>query len=826
MKILIDMQSCQSGSRHGGIGRYSLNLAEAMVRNRNEHDIHFLLNGSIVDGFDSLYAHLCSLVSSSNVHTFSVPVPVREVEPKNSFRARSAEILRENFVFSLSPDVVHVTSLVEGFGDDVSLSVGRSRPGQTTAVTLYDLIPLIDKENYLSNELVRTHYLRKIEDLKNAGLLLSISEFSRDEALQQLALDTEKIVNISSAIDAKFMKREFSVEVVSSVKGRYGVRRDFLMYTGSFDQRKNHAALIKSFAAVPKELRHNLQLLIIGNGWEGVYSQLRSVAARAGLSDGDVIFAGKVSDEDLLVLYNNCLSFVFPSLREGFGLPVLEAMACGAPVIGSNTTSIPEVLGLDDALFDPSDIASITSKICKVLVDSEFRSRLSSHGLERAKEFSWDISAKKAILALEELHARNQAAKVAVRPLALDDILRSLTEAPFAETASSSDLESIALALEAIEIAQADTFSQQNQRSDSIGFVTTWNERCGISLYSQHLVSGLETAVSILAPYARHINGEDGWNVCRCWEKNGADLSLLTSVVRGCDFGVLVVQFNYGFFEFNSFAAFLTDQVRSRRRVIVTLHSTTDPAGDDSKRLSALAESLSECYIVLVHSKRDMIRLASLGVTNVNVFPHGVIDYLPPDRSYYSGGKALIASYGFFLPHKGLIELIEAVAKMRSEGFDVHLKMVNAQYPAEESARLILAAQDKIRVLNLENVVELICDFLPDEESLGHLAGADLVVFPYQETGESSSAAVRAGLAARRPVAVTPLSIFDDVSEAVFVLPGTDSEALAVGISQLLQDIESRTPQFRNKTNASEKWLASHSYGAVAKRLERLIAGK
>ncbi|PMP88489.1 MAG: hypothetical protein C0172_02525, partial [Caldisphaera sp.] len=122
----------------------------------------------------------------------------------------------------------------------------------------------------------------------------------------------------------------------------------------------------------------------------------------------NIILTGYVSDEDLIKLYNLCDLFVFPSIHEGFGLPIVEAMACGAPVIASNTTSIPEVLGREDALFDPYDIDSIAFKMEEVITNEQLRNDLREYALERIKNFSWDNSAKKAIEAFEYIYNKSQ----------------------------------------------------------------------------------------------------------------------------------------------------------------------------------------------------------------------------------------------------------------------------------------------------------------------------------------------------------------------------------------------------------------------------------
>ncbi|HCJ51104.1 MAG TPA: glycosyl transferase family 1, partial [Gallionella sp.] len=171
---------------------------------------------------------------------------------------------------------------------------------------------------------------------------------------------------------------------------------------------KNLPRLIKAYAVLPAPLRAAHQLLLAGKMPEGNIAEFKHVAISAGLKPDELCFTGYVTDEELIQLYNLCKLFVFPSWHEGFGLPALEAMACGAPVIGANTTSLPEVIGLEAALFDPLDVAAITAKMAQALEDKKFRTTLREHGLQQAKRFSWNESAKRAIAAWESLHREHK----------------------------------------------------------------------------------------------------------------------------------------------------------------------------------------------------------------------------------------------------------------------------------------------------------------------------------------------------------------------------------------------------------------------------------
>lgn len=409
MRILLDLQACQASSMHRGIGRYSMALALAMARNSAGHDLRIVLNEDYPDSVAAIRKAFDGLLPQSHIGTFATPVPAGEVDPRNAWRVHASERIREQALASLRPDIVHVASLFEGLGDNAVASVPQGETRFDTAVTLYDLIPLMRKERYLGDPNVAAWYHRKLDSLKRADLLLAISGSARQEGIDLLGMAPERIVNISSAVDAIFRPRALASDARAALLGRYGLSRPFIMYTGGIDYRKNIEGLVEAYAGLPAALRRQYQLAVVCSIQNPDRFRLERLAAKLNLARDDLVLTGFVPDDDLVSLYNCTSLFVFPSLHEGFGLPALEAMACGAPVIGSNTSSIPEVIGREDALFDPADIGAIGAAMAAVLGDPARQAALRAHGLEQAKRFSWDASAQRAIAAFEEAHARRAA---------------------------------------------------------------------------------------------------------------------------------------------------------------------------------------------------------------------------------------------------------------------------------------------------------------------------------------------------------------------------------------------------------------------------------
>lgn len=410
MRLLIDLQACQSsGSRTRGIGRYSIALAKAMVQQGAEHDIHLLLNAAFPDAVQEIRHIFADLLPAENIHLWHGLTPSFELNPQNNWRLRANELIREQAIRELKPDIVHISSLFEGLSDDAVTSVApMNNHAPLVAITLYDLIPLINARPYLDNEQVRAWYYRKAQGLKRADLLLAISESSRREGLDYLYLPESRVVNISSAVDERFYVAEWPVSALQELKHRYGLKRAFVMYTGGIDLRKNIEALIEAYANLSPDMRNQRQLAIVCSVHDNDRERLQKLAKSFGLQDDELVMTGFVPDEDLPKLYHACELFVFPSWHEGFGLPALEAMACGAPVIAANTSSLPEVVGCEEALFDPREVSEITAKIEEVLGDPELRQRLVTHGIAQAKKFSWGTSARSALEALVALVTRRE----------------------------------------------------------------------------------------------------------------------------------------------------------------------------------------------------------------------------------------------------------------------------------------------------------------------------------------------------------------------------------------------------------------------------------
>ena len=405
MRIVLDLQACQTESRFRGMGRYSMSLAQAIAKNAGGHEIWLFLNDLFPDAIPYIRHSFEGLIPKERIFVFSAHGPVAEIDPQNEWRTRAAELVREYALSQIKPDIIHINSLFEGYGDDAVTSIGAFDSTIPSTVTLYDLIPYVDPENSLPNEQIKKWYYRKIQSFIKANIFLAISEYSKKEAIDNLGIAQECIINISAAIDENFKPLKYSEEQKSSMLSRYNIKKAFIMYSpGGFEERKNIKKLIESYSLLSNSIKKDYQLVITGKIHEETESNLLTHAKKFNINKSELIFTGYLENDDLITMYNLCKLFVCPSLHEGFGLPPLEAMACGAPTIGSNRTSIPEVIGRQDALFDPCSAKSISDKISEVLTNEGFFNSLKEHSLQQAKKFSWDKSAKIAVDAFEMLN--------------------------------------------------------------------------------------------------------------------------------------------------------------------------------------------------------------------------------------------------------------------------------------------------------------------------------------------------------------------------------------------------------------------------------------
>jgi len=370
MKIAIDARGINlySGT---GIGTYTENVLKNLINIDIVNNYHVFWSGN---NYQSIKKENCKVVMTSKKHQ-------RFFE--DYYFPES--ILKENI------DVYHMPQNGIGFSQEITCK---------KVVTIHDLIP------YVMPETVGKGYLLKF--LKEMPIIIdgsdgiiTVSEFSKRDILKFFPIDESKIFVTPLAADKKYMPLD-KVHCKNFLEKAYNLTNPFLLYLGGFSERKNVASAITAFAKIYNDLNKNYDLVIVGD-YKDPSQKLVKLTNELKI-ESHVIFTGYVPEDHLPIFYNCCDTFIYPSFYEGFGLPPLEAMNCGTPVIASNLTSIPEVVGDGGILINPYDISEISQAIGNLLSNENLRSELSSKALIRAKEFSWQNTARSTLKVYESVY--------------------------------------------------------------------------------------------------------------------------------------------------------------------------------------------------------------------------------------------------------------------------------------------------------------------------------------------------------------------------------------------------------------------------------------
>lgn len=356
-----------------GVGHYTLELGRGLAQ----------LSGS--DAFEFVAPSRILLRDEDERKTLPANLSVTFRKP-NSLRKHWWTIGLPLYIRQSSFDLFH--------GTNYNVPLWEACP---TVLTIHDLSLFLYPETHEKNRVVTG--LRRIPVMARvATKIITPSEAVRGEVVEHLGVSGEKIIAIPEAARAGF--RPAHAKASREARTRFGIEEDFLLYVGTLEPRKNLMLLIRAFEEVLRATELKPQLVIVGKkGW--LVDELFAYVERANLGDR-LLFTNYVSDEDLRALYSSCRMFIYPSIYEGFGLPPLEAMACGAPVITTKIASIKETVGNAARLVETDDVNALARNVTELLTDAAARSALAAAGLERAALFSWEKTARKTLEVYEE----------------------------------------------------------------------------------------------------------------------------------------------------------------------------------------------------------------------------------------------------------------------------------------------------------------------------------------------------------------------------------------------------------------------------------------
>jgi len=376
MKIGYDLDSLTL--RSGGIGRYGVNLINHLAKillDETQDEIfvffHRSFDRSLLDEREHLNFIEKYTRIKSNVLRKAIFLP---------FSVRG-----------LKMDVFHGV-------DHIGLPFLYKSKTCRYVVTIHDLITRIYPRSFpIKQRLVQNTLLPHI--LRKADKVIVDSRATENDVRKFYPNQAEKIRVIYAGVESQFYPR--SQDEVEKVLDKYSIGFKYFLFLGTLEPRKNIVRLIEAFIKLKQEGSIEHRLVITGRkGW--LYKEILEKIQKSPFSQ-DIIFTDFVNDEDLPFLYSGAEIFIYPSLYEGFGLPVLEAMACGTPVIASNLSSLPEVAGEAGILIDPLEVEEIVQAMDKLSRDRELREELQKKGLERAKLFSWERVAKDTLELYQEM---------------------------------------------------------------------------------------------------------------------------------------------------------------------------------------------------------------------------------------------------------------------------------------------------------------------------------------------------------------------------------------------------------------------------------------
>jgi len=264
-----------------------------------------------------------------------------------------------------------------------------------TIIVFYDLSFVRFPDFFSLPKLLWHRFIYPEKQAKKADIIIAISQSTKEDLINLYKIEPRKIRVVYPGIDKKFRPITDNIQLLR-VKKRYNLSNEFILYFGTIEPRKNLISVIKAFEILKRKFsQQDLKLVIAGTpGW--LYKDIFK-KAESSKYQKDIIFTGFIKEEDKPYLYNLARVFVYPSFFEGFGLPPLEAMACGVPTVVSNVSSLPEVVGSGAIMIDPYNVDELAYAIGQVLNDKNLRENLIRKGLNQAKKFDWDRAAKQVL---------------------------------------------------------------------------------------------------------------------------------------------------------------------------------------------------------------------------------------------------------------------------------------------------------------------------------------------------------------------------------------------------------------------------------------------
>ena len=769
---LVGVQNRDHGER--GIARYVLNTALEVERLAPGLVDHWLLRGDM-----PVPGTLEPLLSTGRARLLTSDRSWLDIGEGGVFVAGS--------LFELDEPV-----------DDVLPRPFRDPAWRRLAV-LYDLIPLRFPEVYLTNEALRHPYLARVEVAKAMDHLLAISEATAQDAEALLAHPRTRTTVVGAGADERFRPhpggRSAAIAEMASRPPVPGIRPGYVLNPSGIEPRKNIDRLLEAYASLPPERRAAHQLVLVCKTNPDESAHLAATAAQLGISD-DLLVTGYVGDEDLVRLYQAAHLVVFPSLYEGFGLPVLEAMQCGAPAICSDSSSLKEVQTDPSARFDPTDVGAIAAAIDRVLDDDAERARLEA---QDPPEFTWTRVAQGAVDQIRRLQAetartrRRRRARVAL-----------VTPLPPQRSG--------------IATYAARMIEHLKDRVDLTVFVDGGLGEVapipGVAVHETHAFDSIDAAGR---PFDRIVTflGNSSFHVDALQLVRDVGGTVLLHDARMTGLYSEVQKARPDRLVFGSVGFTVGTRYPDRYRKAIELQWIIPPDLAAQAGVHLLAEIVAAADQVLVHSEyAATLTELDTGARPHVAFPIPCVEPVGVGEPVDPGNHRLV-SVGIVSPTKCPDVLIDAMASVRRRCPDATLTFVG-DGPADHVADLRRRVDD----LGLGDVVTL-TGHVDDATFDRVLAEAAVAVQLRAFTNGESSAAVMDALSAGVPTVVTALGAMSELPDdaVVHVRPAVTADELADVLVDLLVDARRRS----HLRTGAHAYAADHGFADAADRLLEAI---
>jgi glycosyltransferase involved in cell wall biosynthesis len=710
------------------------------------------------------------------------------------------------------PAIYHVASPMDLTTSLEAMWPGWARsPEVRTVVTLYDFIPLIFRDLYLEPQPVsKAAYFARLGLLRRADHALAISEQTANDAVEHLGIPDSRVTVIDCGVSERF-----SSLIGSRGEPQEDLRRDlpqlrheFILYVGGDDPRKNMLGAIDGYALLNPKTRRSHQLVIACNLSDARRQELTAYAVELGIDPADVLFTGFVSDSQLAALYGSCALFLFPSLYEGAGLPILEAMSCGAPVAASATSSIPEILGDLEATFDPADPSDLARCLERVLGSRAELESLRERSRSRVALYTWNRVAERTIEGYE------RALETPVRPVRRRSRKRLAIVTPWPPQWSGVATHSRRLVDELRAHADVDVIAPAPENG------TIYDrslEPVGVGLFTASdfdWLDGLRDYDRILytlggSPY--HVHAFEA-----LMRRPGA---VLAHDVRLLGLYMAIQQQRH-----SGDPAWLLERLRGMYGDRVSdweLRHVWAPRVYVGKGIFMTREIQEHAEQLIVHSEhqRDILRMeAPAGAPEARVVPHGVPvpDAPPRPRGPRREGPTIVTLGIVSSVAKQMPLLLAGFARVVSTIPDARLEVVGEIADSERDQLSAMLAD-----LAIDGSVGL-HGRAEREEYWGVLQSADLAVQLRSPFNAGASGAVSDCIAARVPVIVTGIGWLTELpADVVLSVPeDCSADGLADRIALALRDDQLR----RRIQAAQDRYAGETSFARVAERYAEVLA--